>query len=223
MSPEQARGCDDVDYRADIWSVCVVLYEAISGRTPFSAPNYNALLRAFVEDEPESLLDYAAGEAELWEIVKQGLAKARDERPRSMAELGRALTRWLLSQGTHEDACGTSVESKWLGHSSDPLSLLDRGPEPSPVNAAISPNLAGGLRAELSSLESRGPFTATIRPERGKRKGRSQGEQGTGLGWQVSGKPVPMIGRISRKSASLASPPPYSKPLTQHKVSSCIS
>jgi eukaryotic-like serine/threonine-protein kinase len=55
MSPEQARGQSDLDYRADIWQFSVVLYEAVAGRTPYDGDNYNALMRAIVEDEPSPL------------------------------------------------------------------------------------------------------------------------------------------------------------------------
>ena len=34
MAPEQARGSKSIDHRADIWSMGVVLYQALSGRTP---------------------------------------------------------------------------------------------------------------------------------------------------------------------------------------------
>ncbi|HEY2734145.1 MAG TPA: serine/threonine-protein kinase, partial [Polyangiales bacterium] len=45
MAPEQARGLDDVDARADVWSVCVVLYELISGEAAFDADDRFAMLR----------------------------------------------------------------------------------------------------------------------------------------------------------------------------------
>jgi serine/threonine-protein kinase len=121
LSPEQARGRDDIDYRVDIWALSVVLYEAITGEVPFVAPNYNALLRAIVEDEPKSIVDYAAGDSQLWAILKTGLAKDRRERHPSMAALGRALAAWLLSHGTTEDACGVSLEAKWCSRTSDPM------------------------------------------------------------------------------------------------------
>ncbi|EYF05844.1 serine/threonine-protein kinase [Chondromyces apiculatus] len=44
MSPEQASGREDLDGRADIWSIGVVMYEALTGTLPHQAPNYNALM-----------------------------------------------------------------------------------------------------------------------------------------------------------------------------------
>ena len=44
MSPEQASGSDDLDGRADLWSVGVVMYEALTGTLPHQAQNYNALM-----------------------------------------------------------------------------------------------------------------------------------------------------------------------------------
>jgi serine/threonine protein kinase len=152
MSPEQARGRADVDYRTDIWSVCVVLYEALTGDVPFSATNYNALLRAIVEDEPRSIVEQASGDARLWEILKKGLAKDRLDRQRSMAELGRTLAEWLLSRGVTEDACGTSIESKWMGRLSDPLSLNDiSAVGPRPMSGGFGPKLT--LDGPVGALE----------------------------------------------------------------------
>jgi serine/threonine-protein kinase len=163
MSPEQARGRDDVDYRTDIWSLCVVLYEAITGAAPFSATNYNALLRAIVEDAPQPLVEHAAGDAGLWAILERGLSKDPAARQGSMLELGRALAEWLLRHGTNEDACGTSVDSKWLGRSSDAMGVAPIAP--SPALAASRRSNPQVSRDSQTGVGSRGPFTATIRPK----------------------------------------------------------
>ena len=172
MSPEQARGRDDVDAGSDIWAICVVLYEAVTGSTPFSASNYNALLRAIVEDDPKSLVEHAAGDQALWEIVKRGLAKERRDRQATMGELGQALAGWLLSHCVFEDACGTSLESKWFGHDSDhPPSVGDVSGGSRPIGADFRPQLTREALPNATGLDSP-PFTATI-PARNGSRGRT--------------------------------------------------
>lgn len=114
MSPEQARGLDHINHLTDVWSFCIVLYEAIAGETPFQGTNYNALLRQIVEAKPPTLLERALADAELSTIVERGLRKQPEQRFASMGELGRALATWLVAQGFSEDICGTSLEAKWL-------------------------------------------------------------------------------------------------------------
>jgi serine/threonine-protein kinase len=120
MSPEQARGLEDVDSRSDVWSFCAMLYEVVSGATPFSGANHRALLRSIVEDEPRPLMDLAAADERLWAVVRRGLSKNIDDRFRTMNELGRALAGWLIEHGVHEDVSGGSLETKWIGRTSDP-------------------------------------------------------------------------------------------------------
>lgn len=168
MSPEQARGRDDVDAGTDIWATCVVLYEAITGTAPFQASNYNALLRAIVEDEPRPLSEHAAGDAPLWDVIRRGLQKNRAHRYATMAELGRALASWLLSHGINEDACGTPLESKWFGREQEHEQAAASG-----TTRAISNEFAPKVTRDSHSgtgIDARGPFTATIRPDSTSRK-----------------------------------------------------
>lgn len=56
MSPEQARATsDDVDHRSDIFSLGVVLYEAISLRRPFHGATLSDLLKTLAQGRPLSL------------------------------------------------------------------------------------------------------------------------------------------------------------------------
>jgi serine/threonine-protein kinase len=115
MSPEQARGRDDLGETTDVWSLCVVLYEAVTGRLPFKlGENYRALLRSIVEDPPAPMLELEAEDRELAAIIERGLAKEPAERWLSMHELGTALAVWLLGRGVGEDAAGSSIEVRWL-------------------------------------------------------------------------------------------------------------
>ena len=44
MSPEQLRGARSVDHRADLWSLAVILYRALTGTLPFPAQDPDALV-----------------------------------------------------------------------------------------------------------------------------------------------------------------------------------
>jgi serine/threonine-protein kinase len=48
MSPEQARGLLDLDQRTDIYSMGVILYEALSGQLPYDSPYIGDLILAIV-------------------------------------------------------------------------------------------------------------------------------------------------------------------------------
>ena len=113
MSPEQACG-DEVDERTDVWSLCVVLYEAVTGTVPFRKSNYNALMQAIIHEAPAPTTQFDAGDAALWQVVERGLAKLRHERWTNMTELGEALALWLYGHGIKEDLSGNSIRAVWL-------------------------------------------------------------------------------------------------------------
>jgi serine/threonine-protein kinase len=114
MSPEQALGLDDIDERTDIWSLCVVLYEAITGTVPFQKPNYNALMHAIINEDPVPSIECGAGDKSLWQIIERGLRKPREERFQTVTDLGEALALWLYEHGIKEDLSGNSIRAVWL-------------------------------------------------------------------------------------------------------------
>jgi len=50
MSPEQIRSSKDIDHRSDVWALGVVLYRALSGRSPFESRSESDLLVAIVTE-----------------------------------------------------------------------------------------------------------------------------------------------------------------------------
>jgi serine/threonine-protein kinase len=97
MSPEQVRG-DEVDFRSDIWSFCVLLYRAISGTTPFSRTDKREVMQAIMQDEPAALPVGNLIDAQLAELIRWGLRKDPAERPSSMYVLGARLADWLRAR-----------------------------------------------------------------------------------------------------------------------------
>jgi YVTN family beta-propeller protein len=79
-APEQIRG-DEVDGRADVYSLGCVLFEAVAGRPPFRRDTEIATLYAHLEQEPPALsLAAPASNAQLDLVMAKALAKAPSER-----------------------------------------------------------------------------------------------------------------------------------------------
>ena len=56
MAPEQAAGRKDLTVAADVYSLGVILYERLTGQTPFTGENALTLLRQARETRPSSPL-----------------------------------------------------------------------------------------------------------------------------------------------------------------------
>ncbi len=87
LSPEQARR-QEVDERADIWGLGVVLYEMITGRMPFTGETPSHVIVAIMETEPTPLTRFLPGAPpELEWIIRKALRKNREQRYQTVKEL----------------------------------------------------------------------------------------------------------------------------------------
>jgi len=92
MSPEQARGDENVDHRTDLYSAGVVLYEMLTGRTPFKADTPTATIRRILDEEPAHPRTFRKDvDPVLASLATRLLAKNRRDRPASCAEVLRLL------------------------------------------------------------------------------------------------------------------------------------
>ncbi len=87
MSPEQLRGLT-VDVRTDLWSIGVVLYELVTGRTPFADASSADVIVSILEREAPPLTVYSPKcPNELQRIIMNALRKDREQRYQAARKL----------------------------------------------------------------------------------------------------------------------------------------
>ena len=97
MSPEQASA-EEVDHRADVFALGVVLWEALTGRRLFRRDTELATMRAIVDDPIPHPAEIAPSiPADLDAIVMRALRKRKDARYASAQEMAAALERFAFS------------------------------------------------------------------------------------------------------------------------------
>ncbi len=92
MAPEQMFGAPDIDARADVWSLGVVLYEALAGTPPFAGQSLNEVCTAVILQPAPPLAEVRPDvPPAIAAVVQSCLSKERQLRPPDAGALARAL------------------------------------------------------------------------------------------------------------------------------------
>ncbi len=175
MSPEQARADPAlVDVRADVYALGVIGYELLAGRRPLEVGSLGLpeAIRAIVQDEPAPLgtLDRRLrGDVET--IVHKALAKEKERRYSSAAELAADLRRYLASEPILARPASRSYQVRRFARRNR---VLVGG-----LAAVFAVLLAGALTSTLLYLEKERQRVAA--EQRGERLARALEESGHNL------------------------------------------
>ncbi|HVU49934.1 MAG TPA: serine/threonine-protein kinase [Polyangia bacterium] len=97
MAPEQASS-EDVDQRADVFALGIVLWEAVTGRHLFRRDTELATMRAIVDEPIPPPSDITPVHPQLEQIIVRALQKRREDRFQTAQEMAMALERYAFSQ-----------------------------------------------------------------------------------------------------------------------------
>ncbi|WP_437983552.1 serine/threonine-protein kinase [Sorangium sp. So ce117] len=193
MSPEQAQG-QPVDRRSDIFSLGVVLFEAVTGALPFQVLHDLVLPQTGVPEPPRPTLIAPHCPRDLEEIIVKALARDPRKRFQTAGEMASVLEDFLMRRSgvvtpAHVaelllERCGESMEE-----------------ERQRIAAAVAPQQRAGWRPKPGATLSAGP------PSEGRRSVRPAPRRGLGGLMRAGGdalRPVALPWLVASVSTGVA-------------------
>jgi DNA-directed RNA polymerase specialized sigma24 family protein len=151
MAPEQVRG-EEVDGRADLYALSVMLFEMLAARPPFQSNTSMGILAMHLTTEPPKLAEVAPGiraTGLLQPLLDKGLAKEPDERFASAEQFLVELD-GVLKKGVDTEVSALAPAAPALG--TDPTLGAAAGARAKRRPSAAVPSPAAALRAPAVRL-----------------------------------------------------------------------
>jgi serine/threonine protein kinase len=112
MAPEQCEGRQEIDHRADVYSLGVILFEMLTGRVPFGGEGYGEIIVKHLTQPPPSPREINLAVSPAIETVTlKALAKTRETRFQTMVALRTALLdpeKFIATESANDDAAANA-------------------------------------------------------------------------------------------------------------------
>ncbi|HCE44550.1 MAG TPA: hypothetical protein DET40_13470 [Lentisphaeria bacterium] len=153
MSPEQALGDKNIDFRADIYSLGATLYHMVTGTVPFDASTAMAIISRHLKDPlPPANERNPALSSQCCTLLEVMMAKRREERPQSWQEMREDVE--LVLKGQFPKTVPPKKEEGQIFIASDSEQMSKAKTAVSPNHKTMAAGADQALQGEIKEPES---------------------------------------------------------------------